>query len=78
MAAAPAPRTRLNMSKPATAKGAQEKGGPEQVHQPPPMPEVYACPICGGRVHEEHGVFHCERCGQVVEACCEGAPPSEG
>ncbi|ESR25456.1 hypothetical protein N177_1751 [Lutibaculum baratangense AMV1] len=42
------------------------------------MPEVYACPICGGRVHEEHGVFHCERCGQVVEACCEGAPPAEG
>jgi nicotinate phosphoribosyltransferase len=32
------------------------------------------CPLCGGPVEEEHGVFRCVRCGQVVETCCEGAP----
>ena len=44
--------------------------------QPPPLPEVYNCPICGGPVRPEHGSYRCERCGRIVEACCEGAPSS--
>lgn len=49
----------------------------EVVRQPPPLPEVYACPICGGNVQEEHGAYRCLRCGGIVEACCEGAPPPD-
>jgi hypothetical protein len=46
------------------------------VQQPPPPPQCYPCPICGGLVTEEHGQFRCRQCGQIVESCCEGAPPA--
>lgn len=63
------------------AKAPAAPGAPrtphEVVRQPPPLPEVYACPICGGPVQEEHGAYHCLRCGRIVEACCEGAPPPD-
>jgi hypothetical protein len=48
---------------------------PSALEQPPPAPECYPCPVCGGIVRERHGLFQCTRCGLVVEACCEGAPP---
>lgn len=43
--------------------------------QPEAQTEPDLCPICGGPVVEEHGVFKCTFCGQVVESCCEGVPP---
>jgi hypothetical protein len=46
------------------------------VGQPTPLPQCYPCPICGGEVQEQHGHFRCTRCGQIVETCCEGAPPA--
>lgn len=43
-------------------------------HKEPRSAATGFCPLCGGPVDEEHGVFRCVRCGQMVETCCEGAP----
>lgn len=57
--------------------GRRREAGPARWadRQPPPTPPCYPCPICGALVREEHGQFRCTGCGQIVEACCEGAPP---
>ncbi|MGI9539934.1 MAG: hypothetical protein ACR2N6_07285 [Miltoncostaeaceae bacterium] len=33
------------------------------------------CPQCGGPCVEIRGKLVCQRCGRIVEGCCEGGPP---
>lgn len=52
------------------------KGPRPDADASPRTESIQTCPFCGGLVREEHGVFRCSQCGQVVETCCEGAPPA--